>query len=445
MPTNTKLSKQDHKPNHPKTKRNINPGANTCHLSGWRKLQILLMSITVAPLRLLMFIVTFLLWWCVSKILELLVDTSKASREQKRRAWYPMSLLCRAMLFCAGFHHIEVQGARAPTARARILALAPHRGYFDVFLFLVIGGDPIGLVVAEEHIKKPGLGLVLKLSDSILVRRDDRDSRLAAVKAVKNVCASKGSDSRQIIMFPEGTCHNYQSLMSFKAGAFIPGAPVQPATVEYLNDWDTISWTTEGPSAAVLFWYTLCQLETRLRITFLPVYEPSDEERNDPLLFAHNVRAVLSTALRLPVTEHSSLDFKLMEHAGRCGLPKSAGCVELLKLRKVFGIDLDQAKECLSSFARIVHMSGDGNGGCEVTVEQLADHVGASPTDPVVRQFFSQCDLNGSGMVGFRAYLVGYLTAYNLSNRPFDHVLLGPEVSVMELNNLFKVLKLRRS
>ena len=387
----------------------VNPCSNTCYLTGWRKIQITVMSATVAPVRLLAVTVTFVSWTAVSKILEVLIDLKKASREQKRRIWYPMSFLCRAMLFCAGFHHIEVRGTRAPTGRARILALAPHRGFFDALLFLAIGGDTLGVVAAAEHVNIPAIGLSLKLSDSILVRRNDPASRKMTVAAIKSVFTSDETDSRQICMFPEGTCHNNQSLMSFKPGAFIPGEPVQLATVEFLNGWDTFSWTMEGPSAAVLFWYTLCQLQSRVRITFLPVYEPIGEEKIKPSLFARNVRAVFSTALKLPVTEHSMLDCKLMEHADKCGLPMSVGCVEMMKLRQMFGIELSQAqvKEVLNNYAQIVQLSGDGDGKCGITLEQFATHLRRPVTNAGLREFFNLCDLNRSGRVDFRGYLIG--------------------------------------
>lgn len=43
-----------------------------------------------------------------------------------------------------------------------------------------------------------------------------------------------------------------------------------------------------------LLWLTLCQFNTSCEIEFLPVYTPNDEEKNNPKLFATNVRNVMA-------------------------------------------------------------------------------------------------------------------------------------------------------
>ena len=41
-------------------------------------------------------------------------------------------------------------------------------------------------------------------------------------------------------------------------------------------------------------WLSLCNFSNKLQVTFLPVYVPSEEEIEDPKLFARNVRAVIA-------------------------------------------------------------------------------------------------------------------------------------------------------
>lgn len=43
-----------------------------------------------------------------------------------------------------------------------------------------------------------------------------------------------------------------------------------------------------------LLWLTLCQFNTNCEVEFLPVYTPNDEEKNNPKLFATNVRNVMA-------------------------------------------------------------------------------------------------------------------------------------------------------
>jgi lysophosphatidylcholine acyltransferase/lyso-PAF acetyltransferase len=42
-----------------------------------------------------------------------------------------------------------------------------------------------------------------------------------------------------------------------------------------------------------------------LEIEYLPVYIPSQAERNDPLLYANNVRNVMARALNVPTVDAS--------------------------------------------------------------------------------------------------------------------------------------------
>ena len=43
-----------------------------------------------------------------------------------------------------------------------------------------------------------------------------------------------------------------------------------------------------------LLWLTLTQPYSYCEIEFLPVYNPNEEEKRDPKLFANNVRAVMA-------------------------------------------------------------------------------------------------------------------------------------------------------
>lgn len=43
-----------------------------------------------------------------------------------------------------------------------------------------------------------------------------------------------------------------------------------------------------------LLWLTLTQVTSSCEIEFLPVYNPSEEEKRDPKLFANNVRNVMA-------------------------------------------------------------------------------------------------------------------------------------------------------
>jgi len=47
----------------------------------------------------------------------------------------------------------------------------------------------------------------------------------------------------------------------------------------------------------LLWWMSMCKLNIGLEVEFLPVYQPSEEEIEDPCLFASNVQKVMADAL----------------------------------------------------------------------------------------------------------------------------------------------------
>lgn len=134
---------------------------------------------------------------------------------------------------------------------------------------------------------------LINFTQPIYVWREDPNSRQNTIKTVVER-ANSNEKWPQIIIFPEGTCTNRSCLLSFKPGAFYPGVPVQPVCIRYPNSFDTVTWTWEGPAALKLVWLTMCQAYTRCELEFLPVYLPNDEEKNDPKLYATNVRNVMA-------------------------------------------------------------------------------------------------------------------------------------------------------
>lgn len=138
----------------------------------------------------------------------------------------------------------------------------------------------------------------MNFTQPVYVWRDDPNSRQNTIKEIIDRARS-AEDWPQVLIFPEGTCTNRSCLIGFKPGAFYPGVPIQPVCIRYPNKFDTVTWTWEGPGALKLLWLTLTQMQSYCEIEFLPVYQPSTEEKNDPRLFANNVRALMAKYVRL--------------------------------------------------------------------------------------------------------------------------------------------------
>lgn len=117
----------------------------------------------------------------------------------------------------------------------------------------------------------------------------------AADSAVAKIMA-RAADSRfgRVLIFPEGTCGNGDVLLSFKTGAFKPGLPVQPVTVEYPFRYFDVSWCSEYPGLGDIVCRMFCQLYTPMVVTYYEVIKPTPEERANPMLYARNVQEFMA-------------------------------------------------------------------------------------------------------------------------------------------------------
>ena len=73
---------------------------------------------------------------------------------------------------------------------------------------------------------------------------------------------------------------------------------------------DTLTWTWKQAYGAFgCFWLTMCQFSSQFEAEFLPVYTPNREERDDPKLYASNVRTRMAVRLGLPTVEKDFSEF----------------------------------------------------------------------------------------------------------------------------------------
>lgn len=89
---------------------------------------------------------------------------------------------------------------------------------------------------------------LMKLAQPVYVYREDRDSRQKTIAELKRR-AQTGGLWPQFLIFPEGTTTNRKALITFKAGAFIPGMPVQPVVLRYPDEWVSLNTklTSQSP------------------------------------------------------------------------------------------------------------------------------------------------------------------------------------------------------
>ena len=290
---------------------------------------------------------------------------SEADLNDRPLVWWrrllrlPLQYLTRLSLFALGITHVKFRGRRAAADEAP-LVVANHLGFLEP---LILGAHTGGMPVSRiENARIPLFGALVKCYQPIYVDRSDPKSR-QAVRAELIRRTNPGNGWPQVLIFPEGTTHNQDALICFKAGAFAPGRAVQPVAVSLPFEHFDPCWVTAGPSLGELALRLMCQPQQTAEITYLPVYKPSAAERADARLFANNVRSVLAAALGVPTTEHSYDDVRLQHEAkvrhAQGGLLSGAAGVEMRRLRGVLDVDANTAKKYLASF---VAVDRDGSG-----------------------------------------------------------------------------------
>uniref|UniRef100_A0A8C3Y450 Lysophosphatidylcholine acyltransferase 2 n=1 Tax=Catharus ustulatus TaxID=91951 RepID=A0A8C3Y450_CATUS len=320
---------------------------------------------------------------------------------RRRMIQTTLSSLTRSAFFVMGFQ-VRVKGKAASQAEAPIFVAAPHSSFFDAIICALTGMPSI--VSRAENLSTPVFGTILRSLQPVAVSRQDPDSRKNTVAEITRRALARDQWPQVI----NTNTNKYTSIMySYSllivhhhiTSAFIPRVPVQPVLLRYPN------------KLVKLCILTLCQIFTRIEVEFLPVHVPTEEEKNDPILFANRVRQTMANALNVPVTDHTFEDCRLMISAGQLTLPMEAGLVEFTKISKKLNLKWNHVREQLDTFAAIASASKGGRIGIEEFAEYLK-----LPISDVLRELFLLFDRNGDGTIDFREYVIGLSILCNPAN-----------------------------
>uniref|UniRef100_A0AAV2MBN0 EF-hand domain-containing protein n=1 Tax=Knipowitschia caucasica TaxID=637954 RepID=A0AAV2MBN0_KNICA len=381
-----------------------NPFVHILKYTPMEKVKIALMTVTLFPVRLLVAASMMLLAWPFA-FLATVGHAEDDITPQSFWRWLVdiiLKIIMRVMWFSGGFHWISVKGQRALPAEAPILTLAPHSSYFDA---IPVTMTMSSIVMKAESKDIPLWGTLIKFIRPVFVSRTDQNSRKRTVEEIKRR-AHSGGDWPQIMIFPEGTCTNRSCLITFKPGAFIPAVPVQPVVIRYPNKLDTITWTWQGPGAFKILWLTLCQLHNEFEIEFLPIYTPSEEEKNNPALFAVNVRRIMAKALGVPITDYSFEDCQLAMAEGQLRLPVDTCLLEFAKLVRRLGLKSKNPEKDLQEYGNKAKQLD----GQKLNLEQFAKFLDLSVSD-MLRDMFALFDEHEDNCIDVREYLIALSVA----------------------------------
>ncbi|XP_077445602.1 lysophospholipid acyltransferase LPCAT4 [Stigmatopora argus] len=414
----------------------INPFFHRVTMSTFQRLRGLVLGCFLFPVRAVLMVLFSLLMWPLARLH--LAGLSAEERRRpvagwRRRLSHPaVYLLSRAVFFSLGFVWLRVKGRKARLEEAPVLVVAPHSTFLDMLVLCPTGLPTV--VSRSENTRLPVIGALLEFNQSVLVSRNDPDSRKKAVAQLTQRLTSNGSWP-QMLMFPEGTTTNGSVLIKFKPGAFLCGVPVQPVLLRYPNKVDTVRWSYKGTTWVEALWHTASQLYTNMTVEFLPVYKPSPEEKSNPQLYADNVQKTMAEALGIPATDYVMQGGVPVQKAGGLSLPLPSPGGEALALLRRAGVGAARVETALDA---ILDRCQRGSPE-EVGARELAALLGLA--DP--RAALALCGLYSedktvdlrqiylnvaalSGLVDMRSLL---RTAFHLFDRDGTGSLSGQELS----------------
>ncbi|XP_010472847.1 PREDICTED: lysophospholipid acyltransferase LPEAT1 isoform X2 [Camelina sativa] len=324
------------------------------------KIKLAVAMVTLVPLRFLLSMSLLLLYYLICRLFTLFSAPYRGAEEEEEeggvvvqedyahmRGWKRTVIvscgrfLSRVLLFVFGFYwihetrldrdslmdpnpkttsvEISQKGDAATEEPERPGAIVSnHVSYLDI-LYHMSASFP-SFVAKRSVGKLPLVGLISKCLGCVYVQREAKSPDFKGVSGTVNERvreAHRNISAPTIMLFPEGTTTNGDYLLTFKTGAFLAGTPVLPVILKYPYERFSVAWDTISGARHILF--LLCQFVNHLEVIRLPVYYPSQEEKDDPKLYASNVRRLMATEGNLILSD-LGLGDKRIYHATLNGL-----------------------------------------------------------------------------------------------------------------------------
>jgi len=225
-------------------------------------------------------------------------------------------VLPRIIFFCWGFYWIEKKSHRItdldptypkdkPALKVAPMIVSNHISFLDIFYYLTSRHCP-GFLSKASIAKVPFVGTIARARQGIFVNRTDRKEKDVVLEDIKlrveNIQAGKSYPP--ILIYPEGTTSNGESIISFKKGAFFSLAPMRIMCLEYPKE--TFSPAYDNLEFVVIFLGLLSQFYNRIRVHDCGIYDPSHlnlKEESDWVIYSDKVRAIMSKCVGLPTYE----------------------------------------------------------------------------------------------------------------------------------------------
>ncbi|THU70912.1 hypothetical protein C4D60_Mb08t30000 [Musa balbisiana] len=285
------------------------------------KVMLGIAAVTLVPIRLVLGMLILVIYYLICRICTLFSAPHEEDGQEdyahmggwRREVVVRCGRFCsRAMLFTFGFYWIKEthrsigneDGCRdqADESERPGAVVSNHISYVDI-LYHMSSSFP-SFVAKRSVAKLPLVGLISKCLGCVYVQRESKSSDFKGVSGVVTERIQEAHENKlcpMMLLFPEGTTTNGDYLLPFKSGAFLAKVPVLPVILRYpfcrfSPSWDSIS----GVRHVFLL---LCQFVNHIEVIWLPVYYPSEQEKEDPKLYANNVRKLMATEGNLTLSD----------------------------------------------------------------------------------------------------------------------------------------------
>ncbi|CAF2208074.1 lysophospholipid acyltransferase LPEAT1 isoform X1 [Brassica rapa] len=285
------------------------------------KVKLAVAMVTLVPVRFVLAMTILLLYYLICRVFTLFSSPHREEEEEEEvvqedyahmGGWRRSVIvrcgrfLSRVLLFVFGFYWIperrpdpeticseEGETDKEEPERPGVI-VSNHVSYLDI-LYHMSASFP-SFVAKRSVGKLPLVGLISKCLGCVYVQREAKSPDFKGVSGTVNERvreAHRNKSAPTIMLFPEGTTTNGDYLLTFKTGAFLAGTPVLPVILKYPYERFSAAWDTISGARHVLF--LLCQFVNHLEVIRLPVYYPSQEEKDNPKLYASNVRKLMAS------------------------------------------------------------------------------------------------------------------------------------------------------
>ncbi|XP_078158342.1 lysophospholipid acyltransferase LPEAT1-like isoform X4 [Carex rostrata] len=297
-----------------------------------------LSMVTLVPIRLVSGILVLIVYFLICRLCTLFSGRGGENEGEedlvhmtgwRRETVVQAGRFCaRSMLFVFGFYWIQVEDRsfsnnengsmqQSDEVERPGAIVSNHVSYVDI-LYHMSSFFP-SFVAKASVAKLPLVGLISKCLGCIYVQRE---SKASDSKGVSGAVTERVQEAHQnkncpmMLLFPEGTTTNGAYLLPFKSGAFLAKAPVIPVILRYPYKRFSPAWDSMAGMRHLFL--LLCQFVNHMEVIKLPVYCPSEEEKEDPRLYANNVRKLMATEGKLVLSE-IGLSEKRVYHAALNG------------------------------------------------------------------------------------------------------------------------------